>query len=164
MNPNSHRYKEHQSIGKWILLAIVVLSLLGLLFGCKAKQVSTTSTFTERIDRHTTESHFPGVNLKVNWPIADTIKTGDTIYQKDERTGAELKFYRNAYDQLVAECNTKDTVFITQRVEVDRNRTLDTHTVEQPNFFERLWSSIKIAWWVFLILLVLWTFVIKRFF
>ena len=140
-------------------LALIVVVILTFLTSCGSKkEVTTTSTSSERVTRDRTEVNLPGVNLTVEWPLQDTLVIGDTIVKEDPRTGAQLKFYRDKYNRLVSECSTKDTVFVTEYVEIVKEveKERSEKITKELTFWQRLWVVLKNFWWICLVTIVVW--------
>lgn len=127
--------------------AVIIGMIFLALAGCKSQKEVTTNSHVERISIDRKELTLPAFNLRVDYPCFPEELRIDTIIKVDPRTGAELRVWRNKYNEMVAECEGQDTVIIYRSVDkeisTDKSMVNITEKTGTGGFFARFGAAIK---------------------
>jgi len=100
-------------------IVFVILFFAAMIFmtSCRSSKSSNSNSYKEVLKTE----YLPGFNLRAEWPGLVPESPLDTIKVVDPKTGAELRLWMNRYNNLVAECEGKDTVKVYVYIEKDSN-------------------------------------------
>ena len=132
---------------KDIQRAIFFFLMIVTLAGCRTHKEATNLTQTERVFIREKKINLPAFDLRIDYPLSDTLKIQDTVFRIDPRTGYLLKLYRDSINVLRITCEGVDTVTVTRVEYRDRESTSEKEsTKNRSGFFQILkWLLIGLV-------------------
>lgn len=142
---------------KGIPKQFILLLAVFLVIGCKNQKVLSSTSESVRFVEVQTErkdSLLPGFNIRGQLTVPEVIdlSTHDTIIIEDPNTKAQLRIWKDAYGNLVAECEDKDQI-----IEKLRESIIEKSTESKAVVIEKdtrsWWQKLiqLIPWWAYLV-------------